>query len=264
MTRHFRTLHVWFTLLPVFFCFLTPALRCQEATNEEIIKKLFDDAIKAMGGDAYLAVRDMTSEGQYFKFNHRGASSGLIKFTDYTKLPDKSRFELGNKKKELDITVFDLAKNEGWILEGQKEVKAATADEMKGFRNTANHSSDNIFHFRYKDPRNRLFYLGPNESANVTLEMVKIIDPENDDVVVYFDRISKLPVKIESWRINDRGIRVREVNEYSQWHWIQGVNTPLRIDGYTNGRLSSQHFILKISYNNNIKDEFFSKPVPKK
>ena len=232
--------------------------------DEETIQKLFQDAIQAMGGDAYLKVTDMVSEGQYFAFNSEGDSSGLIKFSDYTKLPDKSRFELGNRKKELDITVFDLAKNEGWILEGEKETRAATPDEMKDFRNAVNHSIDNIFRFRYKDPENKLFYLGPGEGLDVTLEMVKIVDPENDETTVYFDRISKLPVKIESRRINSKGVRQRVVDEFSQWHMMQGVNTPLRIDGYVNGRRSYQQFILKITYNNNLPDSFFSKPIPPK
>jgi len=244
------------------FCFLITVARGQE-TNEEKIRTLFEGAIAAMGGDAYMDVRDIVSEGNYFVFNSRGESSGLIKFVDYTKLPDKSRYELGNKKNELDITIFDLAKNEGWIIEGEREVRDATEDDMKSFRAAANHSLENILRFRWKDPQNRLFYLGPGEGADVTRDMVKLIDPENDEVSVYFDRISKLPVKIEFQRINERGIRVRVTDEYSQWHKIQGVLTPKRIDSYMNGRRSSQQFILKLSYNNNIRDDFFSRPVSK-
>src|SRR5512144_470922 len=81
--------------------------------DEEKIAQLFNDAIRQMGGDAYLKVTDMVSEGNYFMFDNEGNSSGLIKYNDYTKLPDKSRFELGNRKKERDVTVFNLQKNEG-------------------------------------------------------------------------------------------------------------------------------------------------------
>ena len=94
--------------------------------------------------------------------------------------------------------------------------------------------------------------------------MVKLVDPDNDEVTIYFDRISKLPVKIEYRSISKKGIRQRNVNEFSQWHVIQGVNTPLRTDGYVNNRRSFQSFTLKITYNNNLADSFFSKPVPVK
>ncbi len=238
-----------------------PGVRGQD---DEIIRGLFQDAIQAMGGEAFLNVKDMASTGNYFVFDHEGASSPIIKFSDYTKLPDKSRFESGNRKRELEITVFNLEKDEGWILEGQNEPREATPEEMLGFKSTVKHNIDTIFRFRYKDPANKLFYLGPGEGKDVTLEVVRLLDPENDEVTIYFDRLSKLPAKIEYWSTNKRGIRQRNTHEFSQWHTIQGVRTPLRTDGYINKRRSLQIFILKITYNNNLPDSFFSKPVPPK
>ncbi len=236
--------------------FLSPA----RGQDEEKVRKFFQDAIQAMGGDAYLGVKDMSSEGNYFIYNSQGDSSGLIKYNDYSKLPDKSRFELGNRKKERDIIVFNLEKNEGWILEYPKDLRAATPQEMKEFQNDVKHNIDNIFHFRWKDPANKLFYLGPGEGNDVTLEMVQILDPDNDTVTVYFDRISKLPAKIEYQGVNKRGIQERNVQEFSQWHKVQGVNTPLRVDGYANRRKTFQSFIVKIEYNTGIPDTFFGKP----
>jgi len=232
--------------------------------DDEKIQKLFQDAIEAMGGSAFLNVTSIVSEGNYFFFDSEGQSSSLVKFSDYTKLPDKSRFELGNKKKEREIHVFNLGKNEGWILEGQKETREATPDEMKDFRDEAKHSIDLIFRIRYKDSADKLFYLGPGEGQDVTLEMVKIVDPENDEVIVYFDRISRLPAKIEYRSTNKKGVRQRNVREFSQWHQIQNINTPLRIDSFVNSRRSYQCFVLKVRYNDNLPDSFFSKPVPPK
>jgi hypothetical protein len=239
-----------------------PLSRSQDA---DVIKKLFEDAIDAMGGGKYLNVTDIVTEGQMFGFDSEGASSLPIKYFDHTKFPDKSRFEVGSNRKKRDITVFNLEKNEGWILEGDRETRSAKPEEMAEFRNAVRHSLDMICRFRYKDPENRLFYLGPGESKDITLEMVKIVDPENDEVIIYFDRISKLPAKIEYRDINSKGVRQRHVEEYSQWHAFQGINTPLRIDRSINGRRDSQNFILKITYNNNLPDSLFVKPErPKK
>jgi len=237
-----------------------PLIRGQE---EERIKKLFQDAIQALGGETYLKVKDMVSDGNYFMFDREGNSSGLIKYSDFTKLPDKSRFELGNRKKELDVTVFNLEKKSGWILEGQKDTRDATPEEMKEFQNSVKHSAEAIFRFRYQDPENKLFYLGPAENP-VQLEMVKMIDPVNDEVTIYFDRMSKLPAKLEYQVVDLKGIHYRVVDEFSQWHMVQGVNTPMRIDSFRNGRQNSQQFLLKITYNTGLQDSFFSKPIPPK
>lgn len=232
--------------------------------DEERIQKLFRDAIDGMGGEAYLKVTDMVSAGNYFAFDRDGNSSGLIKYDDYTKFPDKSRNELGNKKKLRDVTVFDLSKNEGWILEGQKETRAASPQEMKSFRDAVKHSLDNILRIRSKDPANKLFYLGPGEGADVRLELVQLVDPENDTVTIFFDRMSRLPAKIEFRSVDPRGVPLREVEEYSQWHEIQGVKIPMRIDRFVNGRKASQFFLTTVTFNNNLLDAFFSKPIPPK
>jgi hypothetical protein len=235
-----------------------------QSQDEQTAKKLFEDAIQMMGGDAYLNVTDIYIEGQAFGFDSDGASSLPERYYDYTRFPDKSRTERGNNKKDRDIIIFNLGKNEGWIVEGQKGVRDAKPEEMEEFKKLVKHSIDMICRFRYKDPDNRLFYLGPGEGKDVTLEMVKLVDPVNDEVIVYFDRFSKLPAKIEYHDVNSKGIRQRVVEEFSQWFVKQGVNTPLRIDGYVNGRRNSQTFIIKITYNNNLQDSFFSKPVPPK
>lgn len=226
--------------------------------------KLFQDAIQAMGGATFLDVRDVVSDGVLYYFNREGDSSNRIKYNDYTKLPDKSRYEEGNNKKARDVTVFNLEKKEGWILEGQKDTRDATPEEMNAFKNAVKHSIDNIFRFRYKDPANKLFYLGPGEGADVTCEIVKLLDPENDEVTIYFDRTTKLPAKILYTSHDRQGVVHRWQEEYSQWHTVQGINTPLRIDTADNGRKALQRFVLQLSYNTGLADSVFTKPVPPK
>jgi hypothetical protein len=240
--------------------FLTPSIRSQE---EDVARKFFDDAVEAMGGSAFLNVTDMASEGNYFLFNRSGASSPLIKFTDHTKFPDKSRFRLGDKKNLIELQVFNLETNEGWIQEGDLEPKEATPDDIRDFKNAVKHSLEMIFRSRYKDPNNKLFYLGPGEGRDITLEKVKLIDPDNDEVTVYFNRLTKLPAKLEYVRVDQNGVRQRELREFSQWHWIQNVRTSLRTDGYTNSRQSFQIHIITIKYNNDLPDSLFSKPLLK-
>jgi hypothetical protein len=254
--RHFKI-----GLLVLILGLVAPEGRGQD---EQKIQRLFQDAIQAMGGPAYTQATDVVSEGNYFMFNREGDSSGLIKYFDWTKFPDKSHNEIGNNKKARDVTVFNLEKNEGWILEGQKDTRDATPDEMKEFKAAAKHSIDNIFRFRYRDPANKLFYLGTGDGSDVQYEVIKLLDPENDEISILFDRMSKLPAKIEYQSVDKNGIHRRHSDEFSQWHVVQGINTPLRTDSLVNGRQSSQLFLTKVTYNTNMPDSFFSKPMPPK
>ena len=244
----------------VLFAGSRPVVRGQD---EERIKKLFEDAIQAMGGDTFLKVTSIVSEGNYFAIDREGMTRGLARFNDYTQFPGKSRFEIGSRRLERDVTVFNLDNKEGWIMEGQKEPRAATPEDFADFKKAVKHSIETIFRFRYQNPENKVFYLGISDQDPM-LEMVKMIDPENDDVTVYFDRMSHLPAKLEYRRVDRRGVHIREVQEFSQWHMIQGVNTTMRIDAYENGRQVSQMFVEKVTYNSNIPDSMFSKPTPPK
>jgi len=134
----------------------------------------------------------------------------------------------------------------------------------EGFQKCRQAQLGRHFPFRYKDPQNKLFYLGPGEGADVRLEAVKLLDPENDEVTIFFDRASKLPAKIEYRSITSGALVLREVEEYSQWLVTQGVNGPLRIERYQNGFKSSLQYVVKISYNNNLPDSFFGKPETQK
>src|SRR5438067_1687309 len=74
-------------------------------------------SIDAMGGDRFRQVRAAQSKGHYYVFK-RGQVAGVEKYTDHTRLPDKSRFQLAEGKNR-EVTIFDLAAGKGWHLAGK-------------------------------------------------------------------------------------------------------------------------------------------------
>jgi hypothetical protein len=76
--------------------------------------------------------------------------------------------------------------------------------------------------------------------------------------------MSKLPAKVRYRIVDKDGVSHRIEDEFSQWHNIQGVRTPLRMDSTLDGRQSQQTFVFTVTYNNGLPDTFFSKPVPPK
>ena len=70
------------------------------AGDESTIKAraLINQAIQALGGNAYLNVVDSSMEGRTYSMHHgQATSSGLIFFRD-TKFPDKERTDLTKKR----------------------------------------------------------------------------------------------------------------------------------------------------------------------
>ena len=226
---------------------------------------IVEESIKALGDARFRQVQAIQSRGHYYIFK-KGEMAGVAKFTDQTQLPDKSRFQLGEGK-DKEVTVFDLSREKGWHMEGKKDIKEATADDMKQFHQAARHSIDNLLRKRLTETGMNFFYYGASELAGKNdADAVEMIDAENDSVVVYFDRKTFFPVRIEYVTVDIRGNKQKEATEFYNWHNIQGVMTPLRLDNFAEGQLASQLFIDEVIYNSPaaLNAATYAQPVPEK
>ena len=258
----------------ILFCFLAGStLLARQAASKPSDKELaqekargtIEKSIEAMGGAKFRQVREMQSRGHYYIFK-AGQVVGTSKYTDQTRLPDKSRFQLGEGKNK-DLTVFDLAAGKGWHMEGKKDIKEATPEEMQQFRQAVRHSIDNLLRDRLREPGMSLFYYGREDvSGRDDVEAVEMIDADNDSVLLYFDLKTHLPTRMEYVEADARGNRRKQATEFYVWHSIAGVMTPFRLDNFVEGQMASQLFLDDIVYNPSpgLSDSLFIKPSPDK
>src|SRR5271167_1861048 len=72
-------------------------------------KQILDDMIRALGGEAYLTMRDMTIEGRTYAF-YQGRPKGLgTLFWRFWQAPDKDRYEFTKQRDVIDLFVGDKA-----------------------------------------------------------------------------------------------------------------------------------------------------------
>jgi hypothetical protein len=71
--------------------------------NAQKAKQIIDQAIQALGGQAYLNITDMKSEGRAYSFHHGEPNSLGIVFWRFRKFPDKDRIELTKKRDVIQI-----------------------------------------------------------------------------------------------------------------------------------------------------------------
>lgn len=220
-------------------------------------------AIDAMGGKAYLEVKNTVSHGRYFVF--RDGRQGFSRFFDWTvyEEPVKSRFQLGNGK-NAEVHVHNLELNKGWVKESAFDVREISEQEMEQFKETIKRDLDYLLRNRLDEEGMNEFYYGPDEIAGSgELEAVEFIDRSNDSVVVYFDRKTHLPNKVEGHFTDNLGLRHKEETEFYNWHEISGVLSPLRHDTFVDGELSSQMFLEELLINQVIPAEQFLEPEVK-
>jgi len=258
-----RAKRVW--LLPGLLLLLVLATpRPDGAQNPEALlpgqsaakaKELIQEAIQALGGQAYLNVRDITYQGRLGQFATTGDLSGYAKFYDFTKLPDKDRTEF--YKQRNIITVYNG--DRGWDLD-RGGVQEISADRVRENQESLKRDIDYVFRFRMKEEGMIFRYAGADIVDLKQVEWAEIVDPARNTLRIAFDLATHLPLRTVAI-VRDRETRERseEITFFSNYHPIQGVMTPLQVARERNGRKIFQVFLDECKYNTGLPDSLFTR-----
>ena len=247
-------------ILVVLIALFCMAFQVQES-GEQKAKHILEKAMDAMGGDAYRQVRNVHASGRYFIFNKQG-KKGFTRYRDWTVYdPLKSRFELGKNKKQQEVSIHNMEEERGWKLEGEFEVEEIPSKELKFWLKSVRKDLNFILKQRLDEEGMNFYYYGPDDVAGKgEYEAVEFLDSSNNSVVAFFSVESHLPEKVENEYTDQSGLRHKMEWEFYNWHEIQGVLTPLRIDIYLDGKISQQLFVEDLVYNSDISKSYFLEP----
>jgi outer membrane lipoprotein-sorting protein len=218
-------------------------------------KQLLQQAIQALGGNAYLNVRDVTCSGRASQFGHSGELTGYEEFFDYTKLPDKERTEYSSKRNIIEVYNGE----KGWILD-RGGVQDAPEEAINERRENEKKDLDAILRDRIKEPGMILRYAGPDVVDLKEADWVELVDSEGRTIRIALDRSTHLPIrKVAVTRDPSTRLRTEETEYYSNYHPIQGLETPFQVASDRNGLKISQVFLKECQYNTGLSDSLFTK-----
>ena len=249
-----------FLLAAILFAFLSfasaqdaPVLMPEQSAAKA--KQLLQQTIEAMGGSAFLNVRDMTCTGRFSQFGHSGELNGFEKFQDYTEPPDMSRTE--NLPQRNIVEVYN--KDKGWTLDRGGVAEAPTADLIR-FQEGVKKDIGNILRNRIHEPDMIFRYGGIDIVELHEVEWVELVDSEDRTLRLAIDRSSHLPIRRDV-QLRDPKTRVttEETDLYSNYHPIDGVQTPFQIQRDRNKMKVYQVFFDSCQYNVGLPASLFSK-----
>ena len=218
-------------------------------------KELIQQAITALGGDAYLNVHDVTCTGTFSNFGHSGELNGFTKFIDYEIPPSKDRFE--NVPKHNIISIYNGDK--GWNLDRGGVSEAAASDVAHQVEGETT-DIDNILRKRIHEKGMVFRYAGPDTVDRLEVDWVELVDSENRTIRIAISRSTHLPVrKTLDLRDPESQMKTAEIEYYSNFHPLSGIQTPFQIARDRNGMKVYQVFFDKCDYNTNLADSFFTK-----
>jgi hypothetical protein len=218
-------------------------------------RQILDQAVEALGGNAYLNVHDVTCTGRLGQFDHAGEVTGFGKFIDYSQPPFKERQE--NLPKKNIIQVYNGDK--GWDLDRGGVSDAPKAD-VTDFKEEVQKDLDYILRQRSHEPGMVLRYAGPDVVDLKQAEWVEMVDSDNRTIRIAFADNTHLPIrKTVETRDPRMQRKTEEVEYYSNYHPIDGVQTPFQITRERNQIKIFQVFFDKCEYNTSVSDALFTK-----
>ncbi len=233
--------------------FLSPVRAPAQADKGRAI---LDQAVQALGGEAFLKARDYRAEGRAFQFGREEELSRMARFVEYERFPDKVRQELG-KDKDL-IVVFNGEKGWDKTFRGVREYPE---EEMRRILENRLLSVDHILRFRLNESGLTVRYLNHDVVAGRLVDWVEVVDSDNRAVSIAVEQSTHLPVRREWSRRNPQTrVRENEVEVLGNYQKSGGIMTPYYALRERDGQKMFEVFITASAYNLNLSDVLFTRP----
>jgi hypothetical protein len=214
---------------------------------------LLEQAIQALGGDAYLNIHDMQEQGRTYSFYHGRPSGNGVFFWRFLEYPGKERIELTPQR---DIA-YVYAGDKGYEVT-YKGPRAIEKKDLDDYLRHRKFSLETILRSWVNDPNVALFFDGAALAGSLAAQRVTLINKQNEAISVYFDIDTHLPIKKSySWR--DPVDKQRNVEEetFDGYRLVEGVMTPFGFTRYFNGDMQTERFVTSASYNKGLDPAMF-------
>ncbi|PYT23791.1 MAG: hypothetical protein DMG57_30870 [Acidobacteria bacterium] len=237
-------------------------------TIQEHGKRTIDEAVAALGGEAFLNMADRIETGRAYSF-YREELSGLSIARIYTRyltrpeppVPDyigvRERQTFG-KNEESGAVLFADGQGFEVSFRGARPIPDKTLERYK------ESTLRNIFYIlrqRLGEPGLIFEYRGTDVIENQSADIVDITDATNRIVTVYFGQITHVPFKqVTVRRDPETKLQIEEVTRFAKYRDVGGVMWPYDIQRERNGEKIYQMYSDSVAINRDLKDDLFTLP----
>ncbi|MCS7315976.1 MAG: hypothetical protein RMI94_08050 [Bryobacterales bacterium] len=240
------------------------ALAAQE--REARGRRLLEQALQALGGERFRAMRDRVESGRAYSF-YREELSGLARTTIYTRYlsadvaPGELRVEerqsFGNNE-DRGAVLFTRSQAYQITFRGARPLPAET---LQRYRETTLCNVFYILRQRLDEPGLMAEWRGSDLWEGQRVELLEITDSDNRSVTVYLNASTLLPVRQVFHRRDPKTrLRVEEVTLYSKYRDAGGVLWPYVIERERDGEKIFQMYSERVEINRGLSDDLFRLP----
>ncbi|WP_158821233.1 hypothetical protein [Granulicella sp. S156] len=243
-----------------------------EAQGENRGRKLLEQMVDALGGDAWLNRSDWISYGKGATFYKSQPNPYVSEFEEYTRAqPFGVRLIIVSKLGVfIPTTKRDVAVI--WTLDGGYEVtfrgkKDLPKDEVEDYQRRRRHTLDVVVKDWLRQPGVMVTYEGTGLVGRRLADKVSVLTASNDEVTIALDESNHRPLsRTFQWRDATYKDYDTDEEQYDNYQPVQGIMTPLTITRLHNGDTVSQRYLTKVVYNSKLSSDLFDpdRPLEKK
>jgi hypothetical protein len=234
-------------------------------------KQLLRQTIDALGGEAYLNVRDYVCSGNADSVDHSGAPEFPAPFKDLWLLPDNERTEfevksipmvailIGQPPQKGGLNIQLFTGNQGWTMD-KSGVNEQSATAVADFQEQVRNSMNNVLRHRLNEEGMTFRYAGVDIVDLKPVDWVELVDSTNRVMRIAVEQSTHLPLQFV---VTTRDPETREessrTTEYSEFLPSNGVMMPRNILRMRNTQIVNQVFFTECDVDTGLDPNLFTK-----
>lgn len=215
-------------------------------------QELLDKTIQALGGQAFLQAKSLTTRGRIFAISE-DMTSGFAPFESTVEFPDKRRFSYGKDKPVILLNDGDR----GWEVDRYGLIDQP-AEQLRRWRISVRYGYENVLRQLLHEPGVLAQGGGTDFVDNLPARIVEITDARQVHVGLYLHALTFLPIRL-TYRLQNPQTQEWEeyADVYSDYRPAQGIQTPMHIGRLRNGERYSEVFRTFAEYNTAHPPDYF-------
>jgi hypothetical protein len=231
----------------------TQAAEDEAARNAKQARAALDAMVQALGGPAWLNMKNRFEHGHAAGFFQGNPDPGTLEMFEFHSWPDHDRIEA---TKHRDVIEFFIGR-EGWEVTFRGK-RAIPKDQLDDYLRRRDHSIETAVKVWLNNPKTILVYEGQHLASRHLAEQVTLISPQNEAITILMDAETHLPLKRSfQWRDPLYKDKNTDSEEYDDYHVIEGIPTAMRITRYKNEDIVRQFYVDKVHYNQDLGPDFW-------
>ena len=230
-----------------------------------------DAMVKALGGERWLNLQNTYVTGRIATFYQGKPTGATIQFWDW-KTPQQERLDLDEKSHDRHrwVQLYEPKQCLEVTFKGIQPMRAVSGtNPCDAAMRSRDHSIEAAVKVWMKNPNTVLMWEGQTLAERHLTDQVTLLNDQNDSITIQMDADTHLPLRRTwYWRDPEYKDRNEEVEEYADYHTVDGLPMPFTISREHNGEMTQERYIFKGAYDTQLPPELFDaqailKKIPK-